>query len=112
MPKSSIVLLKDMLNYAEHARDFLDGVTFDAFTFSLEKQFAVLRAVEIVGEAASQYARIHDAGTADLPILAMIGMRNHIAHGYAELDLKIIYDTVRIDIPELIATLKTMLEPD
>ncbi|MDE6483985.1 MAG: DUF86 domain-containing protein [Duncaniella sp.] len=45
----------------------------------------------------------------DIPWYAIIGMRNHIAHGYFEIDAEIVYETVKNDIPDLLGTIEQLI---
>lgn len=68
--------------------------------------FAVVRAIEIVGEAA---ARLTDEGRASLPGIpwpAVVGMRNRIVHAYFDVDREIVWRTVDTELPALIAALR------
>ena len=62
----------------------------------------------IIGEAATkvmdqqgEFAQAHP----DIPWRSMRGMRNRIAHGYFEIDLDVVWDTVRTALPDLITAL-------
>ena len=68
--------------------------------------YAVLRAVEIVGEAASKVTAGTQAAVPQIPWPAIVGMRNRLVHAYARVDLDIVWKTVQQDIPPL----KTAIE--
>ena len=68
--------------------------------------YAVLRAVEIVGEAASKVTTGTQAAVPQIPWLAIVGMRHRLVHAYARVDLDIVWKTVQQDIPPL----KTAIE--
>lgn len=70
--------------------------------------FALTRAVEITGEAAS---KVSDAGRAELPLLPwqqIVGMRNRLVHAYFDINRNILWDTVSLALPPLLAQLKTI----
>lgn len=72
-------------------------------------RMALTRAIEIVGEAAAQ---VSDAGRAELPAIPwqqIVGMRNRLVHAYFDIDLDILWDTVQLSLPILIAPLKAHL---
>lgn len=67
-------------------------------------QDAVIRNIEIIGEAARniqkhhpEYATLHD----EVPWADMYMMRNRVAHGYFSVDFEVVWQTIRRDIPEL-----------
>ena len=62
MTRSYIDYLRDILTAIDDARSFIDSIDLDDFQASKEKQYAVIRALEIVGEAAAQiHAEIRTA---------------------------------------------------
>ena len=85
-------------------------MTYDSFLGDAEKQDAVLRRFEIIGEAASRLAPATQALFPKLPFRAMRGMRNIIAHDYGEVDLDLVWKTATADLPTLIETLEQDFE--
>lgn len=97
--------LDDMLEYAEKASAFVEGMTQDQFLADEKTQFAVIRALEVIGEAARHVpTEFRDRFTA-VPWARIVGMRHVLAHDYGGADPRIVYDTVTIFVPELIAAL-------
>jgi uncharacterized protein with HEPN domain len=99
-------LLRDVLDSSRSIRVYLSGVSHDAFMADAEKQDAVLRRFEIIGEAASRLAPATQAMFPSLPFRSMRGMRNIIAHDYGEVDLELVWKTATADLPELGTTLE------
>ncbi len=99
-------LLRDMLDSARQIQAYLAGMSLEAFSANVEKQDAVLRRFEIVGEAASRISPETQALFPTLPFRSMRGMRNIIAHDYGEVDLDQVWETAIKDVPVLIATLE------
>ena len=75
-------------------------------------QLAILKAVEIVGEAASRVSADTQGAHPDLPWPKIIGMRNRLVHAYFEVNLERVWDTVRRDIPALISQLEPLVPPE
>jgi uncharacterized protein with HEPN domain len=77
---------------------------FSAFERDSRTQDAVIRSIEIIGEAA-QRVRTSDAEYAvrhaEVPWDQMYGMRNRIVHDYFEIDLEVVWRTVQMDLPLL-----------
>jgi len=101
---------RDMLDAAHRARKFVEGKS----RASLEEDemllgFAVVRALEIVGEAASKITLETRAAFPQIKWSAMIGMRNRIIHDYLNVDYKIVWDVVNYDLPDLIAELEKII---
>jgi uncharacterized protein with HEPN domain len=99
-------LLRDVLDSARQIRTYLSGSDFTAFNGNVEKQDAVLRRFEIVGEAASRLSPETQRLFPELPFRSMRGMRNIIAHDYGEVDLTLVWKTATADLPAVIATLE------
>lgn len=77
----------------------------------LKCQDAVIRRLEIIGEAAR---RLSDEKRAALPELAweaMVSMRNILIHEYDDVDMKIVWEAVQADLPPLIAVLEKIVPP-
>lgn len=103
-------LLSDMLDSARSIRTYLAGVSRESFRADAEKQDAVLRRFEIIGEAASRLAPETQALFPSLPFRSMRGMRNIIAHDYGEVDFELVWKTATSDLPGLIETLERYFE--
>jgi len=99
-------LLRDILDSAKAIQKYVTGVTRDQFMADTEKQDAVLRRLEIIGEAASRLSPETQALFPNLPFRAMRGMRNIIVHDYGDVDLDQVWTTASTDLDELIATLE------
>ena len=99
-------LLRDILDSAVIIRAYLNAVSREAFMLSMEKQDAVLRRFEIIGEAASRLSPETQALFPDLPFRSMKGMRNIIAHDYGDVDIDQVWKTATTDLPELIHALE------
>lgn len=71
--------------------------------------YALVRALEIVGEAASKISAEGRAEFSELPWLDMIGMRNRLVHAYFDVDIDTLWDTVADDVPPLAERIKEIL---
>ncbi len=101
--------LEDMLEYARLATAILGAADAVALTHNPEKRLAVVRAVEVIGEAANAIGDDQRAALAPLPWSQMIAMRHRLIHGYGSIDLNILVDTVRSHVTPLIAELERIL---
>jgi uncharacterized protein with HEPN domain len=91
-------LLRDILDSARLIQGYVTGLNCEAFIADVEKQDAVLRRFEIIGEAASRLAPEALAQFPSLPFRSMRGMRNIIAHDYGEVDLDLVWKTASTDL--------------
>ncbi len=106
------VLLLDMLLAARDAVEFADGLTLETFERNRMAQRAVLKSVEIVGEAASRVGPETRAAHPEIPWTAIVGMRNRLVHEYSSVNLKRVWEVVQRDIPHLIPQLETLVPPE
>lgn len=104
--------LLDMLLAAREARDFVASFDLEEFRANRMAQLAVVKAIEIVGEAASRVSDTFADGHPDIPWRAIVGMRNRLVHDYAGIDLDRVWATANSNIPELITLLEPHLPPE
>jgi uncharacterized protein with HEPN domain len=71
--------------------------------------FAVVRAIEIVGEAASRISADGRAAMPGVPWPAVIGAQNRLLHAYFDINRKIVWKTVTEELPPLLAALEGAL---
>jgi uncharacterized protein with HEPN domain len=98
-----------MLDAAMEARAFTEGCSREDLDHNRLLALALLKCIEIIGEAASRISPITQAGHPELPWADIIGMRNRLIHAYFDIDLDLVWDTVTIDLPPLIAMLQAAL---
>lgn len=101
--------LEDIITCANHALDYTAGVTFDAFVNNQEKYDAVVRNLEIIGEAAKHVPESTREQYPDVPWREMARFRDVLAHVYFGLRPETIWDVVQNELPELVSTLKEIL---
>jgi uncharacterized protein with HEPN domain len=91
--------VEDILDAMDKAEILLEDVTFEEFEADFRINFAVVRALEIVGEAAKRLPLDLRQQYPKIPWKGMAGMRDRIIHGYDNVDLHIVWDVVKKDIP-------------
>ncbi len=100
----------DMLDAAQRAVKFVGGKTHE----SLDEDhmllgFALVRAIEVVGEAANQVDKETRESIPTIRWREMIGMRNRIVHHYVSVDYDIVWTVATIHLPEMIKELENFL---
>ncbi len=98
-----------MLDAAQAAVSFAEDKTRVNLEDDLMFAFALVRAIEIVGEAASRVSKEEQQNYPQIPWKNITGMRNKIIHDYFDVDYDVVWDTVRLRIPELIAELEKIV---
>lgn len=91
---------------------YVAGQSATAFAVDDKTQDAVLRNIEVIGEAARNVQRHHAdfaAAHAQVPWAVMVGMRNRVSHGYFAVDWDLIWATVQQDLPTLSEQINALL---
>ena len=104
--------LLDMLVAAREAVAFAEGLSYDEFAQDRRSQLAILKSVEIVGEAASRLSAETKERHPEIPWREIVGMRNRLVHAYFDIDLRLVWETVDSDLPVLVAQLEPLVPPD
>lgn len=98
-----------MLDHAKEAVELLAGKEKADLYRSRVLELAVVKLVEIVGEAANRLSIEDQLRYPRIPWKEIVGMRNRLVHGYDAIDLDVLWDTVRVDLPPLIEELERTL---
>ncbi len=104
--------LLDMLVAAHKALAFTAELTYSQFVRSELHQNAILKVLEIVGEAASRVSDDTRQAHPDISWQQIVGLRNRIVHAYFEIDLDVVWRIVQEDLPGLIAQLEPLVPPE
>lgn len=109
--------LPDYLDHIQQAaidaRSFVEGLAREDFLADKRTQQAVIMSLIIIGEAATKIMDGYTAFTEahkDIPWRSMRNMRNRMAHGYFDINLDIVWDTVQEWLPELLKQLPVVLQ--
>jgi len=102
--------LIDILESARLAVKYLEDKTENEFYNDTQSQDAVIRRFEVIGEAARRISDEGQAAYPGLPWMQMIGMRNIMIHEYDNVDMRIVWNTVKNSLPVLIDAISAVLE--
>ena len=101
--------IRHMVEAAELALTFVQGRKREDLDTDAQLRLALMRAVEIVGEAATQVSPAGRAELPDIPWQQITGMRNRLVHAYFDVNLNILWDTVQLALPPLLDPLRQAL---
>ena len=102
--------LNDILYSLQKAQSFIIGMTFEEFSTDEKTHFAVVRALEIVGEATKRLPPDLKNQYPDVPWREMAGMRDKLVHDYFGVNLQVVWETARDEAPALESAMRSLLQ--
>lgn len=110
MIKSNSVYIKHILDQISHIENFMSGVSEEQFYSDLEKEYAIIRCFEIIGEASKKVDAPIKNKYDKIPWRKMAAFRDVLIHDYDRLVSEVIWKTVVDEIPQLKVSLLELLE--
>jgi uncharacterized protein with HEPN domain len=101
--------LDDILEVSAKAQQFVAGIDYAAFEANEEKVYAVIRALEVIGEAVKFIPQMERDRYPQIPWTAVAGMRDKLIHGYFTVNIRRVWETVQRDLPPLQTVVNQML---
>ena len=105
-------LYLDILLASRDALSYIEGIDWEKFQESKLHQDAIVRALEVIGEAAKRVSEPAKEACPQVPWSQLMGMRNRLIHEYFRVDLEKVWDTVQNDIPSLIEAIEKIAPPE
>lgn len=109
MPNNDLLRVRHILDAAEKGMSFVQDKTRMDLDEDEQLALSLVRLLEIVGEAANTVSDDFRARYPHIPWRKMIDLRNRLIHGYFDIDLNIVWDTITNDLPPLIVELKKIV---
>lgn len=103
--------LWSMVKPARYLANKAPAITLQELRTSEETQYAIAKALELVGEGARRLSEPFRAAHPEVPWAVVRGMRNILVHEYDRVDWPVVWKTITIDVPELLRHLEALL-PD
>jgi uncharacterized protein with HEPN domain len=108
--RSNAALLSDMLDHAREAVAFIQGKARADLDTDRLLNLALVRLLEIIGEAASQLPKQEQLQHPQIPWPQIVSLRNRLIHGYNAVDLDIVWQIITSDLPPPISELEASLD--
>ena len=95
------ILLQHMLHEIDYIIDYVSRVDYEMYNESLDRRYALVRSLEILGEAANHLGREYHNLHPEIEWKDIVGNRNFLIHDYAVVDYDVVWDTAVNDVPKL-----------
>ena len=101
--------LNDILEAAKRITLYTDNIPYEAFLSDIKTQDAVVRNLEIIGEATKQIPDEIRQHAPHIPWKSITGMRDKLIHQYFGVNLDIVWNVVQDDLPKLVEAIESIL---
>jgi uncharacterized protein with HEPN domain len=112
MTRRYLLFIKDMLDAVDRIHAFVKGMGFDDFAADDKTVSAVLRKLEVIGEAAKNVPTAVRERHGAVPWSRLAKMRDRLIHGYFAVDNEIVWKVVTEELPELREELERVYESE
>ena len=102
--------ITDIIDSVAEITEFIEGLDYEMFSEDRKTTNAVIRSLEVIGEAAAKIDQDLRDRYPEIPWVRMAGMRNKLIHEYFGVDLEIVWEVCTAEIPPLKPSLKKMLK--
>jgi uncharacterized protein with HEPN domain len=109
MKPEDLIRIRHMLDAIKEALAFSKNKSRDDLDNHRMLTLAIIKELEIIGEAASKITPEFKATQSHIPWLDIVGMRNRLTHGYFDVDLDLVWTTMQEDLPVLLEQLEIMV---
>ncbi|MCK5058319.1 MAG: DUF86 domain-containing protein [Candidatus Aminicenantes bacterium] len=110
MKRDYIDYINDILGSIDEIAEFIEGMDYDTFAFDKKTRNAVIRSLEVVGEASAKIPEDTRERYPEIPWKYMTGMRNKLIHEYFGIDLEIVWEVSTNEVPPLKPLLQNVLD--
>jgi uncharacterized protein with HEPN domain len=102
--------IEDILDSINAAEEFIVGMNFEDFEKDRKTIYAVIRAIEVIGESAKNIPLFIRKRYPEIPWGDMTGMRDRVIHGYFGVDLRVVWETATHDLSMVRPLVQRVLE--
>jgi len=104
------LFVNDILECIEKIEKYISNLSYDDFVKDNKTKDAVVRNLEIIGEAANQIPLNIRKRYKDIPWVQIIGLRHRLIHGYFVVDYDIVWNIIKKELPDLKTKIKEILK--
>jgi len=112
MSKDHFRYLKDIKKAILSIESFVEGMNFEEFNNDDKTTSAVIRKLEIIGEATKSISNTIRDKYSQIPWKEMAGMRERLIHGYSEVDFNLVWETIQRKLTELKLEIQKILDEE
>jgi uncharacterized protein with HEPN domain len=103
------IRIRHMIAAAEEALSFIIDISETEFNKNRMLVLSIIKEIEIIGEAASKISEDTRLHHNNIPWQDIVDMRNRLIHGYFDVNVKLVWNTIKNDLPSLIKSLCEIL---
>jgi uncharacterized protein with HEPN domain len=104
--------LRDIREAVRRIKTYTDAMTYDRFLADIKTQDAVVRNLEVIGEATKSLSTGLREKYPDVPWKGMAGVRDRLIHDYFGVNLDIVWDIVTVELPALESQIEAILQQE
>lgn len=108
--RDETVYIRHMLDAIDRLEKYVANRSLEDLSTDWMRQDAIVRQLEILGEAAGRISRENCERAPEIPWALVTGMRHRLIHNYFEVNLELVFDTAVSRVPELRPPLEKLLE--
>jgi uncharacterized protein with HEPN domain len=112
MKENDRIRIQHIIDAAQETLSFVRDTDQENFSKNRMMILSVIKEIEIIGEAASKISDETKLNYSDIPWKDIVGMRNRLIHGYFDVDVQLVWNTTRINLPPLVSSLEAILAKD
>lgn len=109
MQRDDTICIRHILDAAHKAASFAKGKKREDLETNEMLALSLVHLLEIIGEAANNISDSFQKKHPAIPWKSMIGLRNRLIHGYFDVNLDIVWNTITEDLPPLVADLERIM---
>ncbi len=105
-------IILDLIRASSLILEFCENLDYETFAQDLKTQSSILYQIVIIGEAVNRLSPVFTQAHPEIPINAIRGMRNRVVHEYKEVDIKILWEVIQTNIPQLFQQMQNSISDD